>query len=332
MDLIKGCAACVFQNITFMIPAGLLYMLVRDLLGGGVSGARTAFYIAGCVVCVGLILLSTWFQYNATYFATYTESGVRRITLAEKLRKIPLSFFGKKDLADLTSTIMADCTFLEQSFSHFIPELFGSIKTHPAEQIKAWLAEAGLEICGYHTQVAEIREDIDAVIAYNRTLGNRFVIVPAPAGPMSTAAEWHAFSRELNGYKNTFAAAGFRFGFHSHRNEVLPVDDGSLPWDIVAADTDDDFILQIDMGNTLSGGVRPEELYKKYASRGITVHYKPYSLETGFDAVIGTDDIDWNGIIAVTKSVPACEWAIVEHEKGVLSDVAKCAEALRKMI
>lgn len=100
MDLIKGCAACVFQNITFMIPAGLLYMLVRDLLGGGVSGARTAFYIAGCVVCVGLILLSTWFQYNATYFATYTESGVRRITLAEKLRKIPLSFFGKKDLAD----------------------------------------------------------------------------------------------------------------------------------------------------------------------------------------------------------------------------------------
>ena len=137
-------------------------------------------------------------------------------------------------------------------------ELFGSIKTHPAEQLKAWLEEAGLEICGYHTQVAEIREDIDAVIAYNRTLGNRFVIVPAPAGPMSTAEEWVAFSRELNGYKAAFADAGFRFGFHSHRNEVLPVDDGSLPWDIVAANTDDDVILQIDMGNTLSGGVRPE--------------------------------------------------------------------------
>lgn len=86
-------------------------------------------------------------------------------------------------------------------------ELFGSIKTHPAEQLKAWLEEAGLEICGYHTQVAEIREDIDAVIAYNRTLGNRFVIVPAPAGPMSTAEEWVAFSRELNGYKAAFADA-----------------------------------------------------------------------------------------------------------------------------
>ena len=122
-DLIKGCFACVLQNISFMFPVGLLYCMVSDLMNGGVPESRLPFYIVGCILCVGLILLTTYFQYNATYFATYTESGVRRITLAERLRKIPLSFFGKKDLADLTSTIMADCTFLEQSFSHFIPEL-----------------------------------------------------------------------------------------------------------------------------------------------------------------------------------------------------------------
>lgn len=126
-DLIKGCFACVLQNISFMFPVGLLYCMVSDLMNGDVPESRLPFYIVGCILCVGLILLTTYFQYNATYFATYTESGVRRITLAERLRKIPLSFFGKKDLADLTSTIMADCTFLEQSFSHFIPELAGSI-------------------------------------------------------------------------------------------------------------------------------------------------------------------------------------------------------------
>ena len=126
-DLIKGCLACVLQNLSFMFPVGLLYYLISDLMNGGVPGGKTPFYVAGCVVCMGLILLTTFFQYNATYFATYKESGIRRITLAEHLRKIPLSFFGKKDLADLTSTIMADCTFLEQSFSHFIPELAGSI-------------------------------------------------------------------------------------------------------------------------------------------------------------------------------------------------------------
>ena len=126
-DLIKGCIACVFQNITFMFPVGLLYSLVGDLMSGGIPAGKVAFYAVGCAACVGLILLSTYLQYNATYFATYVESGVRRITLAEQLRKIPLSFFGKKDLADLTSTIMADCTYLEQSFSHFIPELAGSV-------------------------------------------------------------------------------------------------------------------------------------------------------------------------------------------------------------
>lgn len=126
-DLIKGCLACVLQNLSLMFPVGLLYYMVSDLMNGGVSGGKIPFYVAGCVVCIGLILLTTFFQYNATYFATYKESGVRRITLAEHLRKIPLSFFGKKDLADLTSTIMADCTFLEQSFSHFIPELAGLI-------------------------------------------------------------------------------------------------------------------------------------------------------------------------------------------------------------
>ncbi len=126
-DLIKGCIACALQNLAFMLPVSLLYFLVRDLLNGGVQSGRIAFYLVGCVIAVGLILLTTWFQYNATYFATYIESGVRRITLAEKLRKIPLSFFGKKDLADLTSTVMADCAFLETAFSHFIPELVGSI-------------------------------------------------------------------------------------------------------------------------------------------------------------------------------------------------------------
>lgn len=126
-DLVKGCLACVLQNISFMFPVGILYSLVSDLLNGGNVKDKTAFYVIGCLFCIALILLTTWFQYNATYFATYTESGIRRISLAEKLRKIPLSFFGKKDLADLTSTIMADCTFLEQSFSHFIPELAGSI-------------------------------------------------------------------------------------------------------------------------------------------------------------------------------------------------------------
>ena len=124
--LVKGVLACAFQNMAFMLPTGLLYLLVKDLLAGSTSG-RTAFYLLGCAACFVLILLTTWFQYNGTYFTTYQESGTRRLTLAERLRKLPLSFFGKRDLADLTSTIMADCEVLEKDCSHFIPGLFGSL-------------------------------------------------------------------------------------------------------------------------------------------------------------------------------------------------------------
>ena len=125
--LVKGIIACAFQNLAFMLPTSLLYFLVADMMDGGVTGGRIRFYVGGIAVCFALILLTTWFQYNNTYFTTYEESGKRRLSLAERLRKLPLSFFGKRDLADLTSTIMADCEVLEKTCSHFIPGLFGSL-------------------------------------------------------------------------------------------------------------------------------------------------------------------------------------------------------------
>ena len=127
VDLIKGCIACVFQDISFMLPVGLLYSFVIDLMNRGVNGSRIAFYAVGALACLVLIFIVTYFQYNATYLATYVESGVRRVSLAEQLRKIPLSFFGKKDLADLTNSIMGDCATLETAFSHYVPALAGSL-------------------------------------------------------------------------------------------------------------------------------------------------------------------------------------------------------------
>ena len=127
VGLIKGVIACAFQNIAFMLPTGLLYKLVSDLMTKGTLEGTAPLYIIGCVITFALILFTTWFQYNNTYFTTYEESGKRRLSLAERFRRLPLSFFGKRDLADLTSTIMSDCEVLEKTCSHFIPGLFGSL-------------------------------------------------------------------------------------------------------------------------------------------------------------------------------------------------------------
>ena len=125
-DLITGVVACTLQDISFMCPVTLLYLFVKDLLANNLKD-KTLFYVIGAVVCLIIVFTITLWQYNSTFLATYVETGTRRIALAEKLRKIPLSFFSKKDLADLTSTIMADCTYLETAFSHFIPPFAGSM-------------------------------------------------------------------------------------------------------------------------------------------------------------------------------------------------------------
>lgn len=126
-DMVKAFFACVLSNLALMVPVMLLYCLISDLLDGGVPDGKNVFYIVGVVIALALIMLTCYFQYNATFFATYVESGVRRLTLAEKLRKIPLSFFGKKDLSDLTSVLMSDCATLEGGLSHWVPEFIGSI-------------------------------------------------------------------------------------------------------------------------------------------------------------------------------------------------------------
>lgn len=126
-DMVRAFLACILHNLSLMVPVVLLYNLISDLLGGGISNGKSTFYIAGLVLALGLIMLTCYIQYNATFFATYVESGVRRLSLAEKLRKIPLSFFGKKDLSDLTTVLMADCATLESGLSHWVPEFVGSV-------------------------------------------------------------------------------------------------------------------------------------------------------------------------------------------------------------
>ena len=148
-DMVKAFSACILHNLSLMVPVVLLYNLVGDLLGGGIPEGKSTFYIAGLAMALGLIMLTYYIQYNATFFATYVESGVRRLSLAEKLRKIPLSFFGKKDLSDLTTVLMADCATLEGGLSHWVPEFIGSL-------ISTLLIAAGLFVFDWRMALASL--------------------------------------------------------------------------------------------------------------------------------------------------------------------------------
>ena len=126
-DMVKAFVTVTLANLVLMFPVGLLYEMASYLLKGEVPTGQKGFFIGGIAVVLVLIALTTLFQYRATFLSTYIESGVRRRALAEKLRRLPLSFFGKKDLSDLTNAIMSDCALIEIASSHWIPELIGAM-------------------------------------------------------------------------------------------------------------------------------------------------------------------------------------------------------------
>ncbi len=126
-DMIKACISVTITNMSFMMSAGVLYTLISDLLGNNLTKDRLPFYIICSIAILLLIAVTNFIQYNMTFLTTYKESGVRRTSLAERLRRLPLSYFGKKNLSDLTQNILGDCAQIETASSHWIPEIIGAL-------------------------------------------------------------------------------------------------------------------------------------------------------------------------------------------------------------
>ena len=123
-DFVKAVIWCFVCNISLMLPVGVVIGTIQYLMNaletGGDSMDQIWLYTGLGVVTVVMLFVLHYFQYASLYLATYKESASRRVSLAETLRKLPLSFFGNRDLSDLTSTMISDCSSLDQMFSHYI--------------------------------------------------------------------------------------------------------------------------------------------------------------------------------------------------------------------
>lgn len=130
-DLKKAIFSCTVANLGLMFPVGLLLFVVMELLepffGGESRNLNVWLYTGLAALLLVVIFVLQLYQYRTTFLTAYEQSAKRRISLAEKLRILPLSFFGKRDLAELSTTLMRDCTSLEAVFSHSIPELFAGL-------------------------------------------------------------------------------------------------------------------------------------------------------------------------------------------------------------
>lgn len=131
-DLLKGVWWTTLLDIALMLPVVLTFLFLDDWLGpvlapGSDTAHGLAYYSAMGLAFMAVMYAIAVKQYRSTYTSVYGESANRRIALAEELRKLPLAFFGEKNLSDLTATIMDDCTDLEHTFSHSVPQLMASL-------------------------------------------------------------------------------------------------------------------------------------------------------------------------------------------------------------
>ena len=215
-------------------------------------------------------------------------------------------------------------------------EGFGGLD-RPVEQVKAILDETGIQLIGWHSSIDVFSpENLKNTLAYHKTLGVKTLVVPGlPQEMTCSAAAWHATAARFREISKILADEGMATGYHNHFTEFTPVD-GEIPWDILATETDDSFILQIDNGNAMHGGADPLHYLKKYPGRARTFHFKPYSLTKGFDVVPGEDDVPWAETVAELKKQGKTEWVIAEYETEVLftdtEGIRVCYDNLSKFL
>ena len=126
----RGIFWTTLTNLITMAGMGFLFLVMAGFVEHLASGADLPDalpIVGGLLVFFVLLFASNWQQYYYSYCIFYEECGNQRIEIAERLRKLPLSFFGRRDLADLTETIMGDVQAMEHAYSHVLGELWGAI-------------------------------------------------------------------------------------------------------------------------------------------------------------------------------------------------------------
>jgi sugar phosphate isomerase/epimerase len=202
-----------------------------------------------------------------------------------------------------------------------------------AKTLRALLDDVGLKCCGTHTGLETLLGDnLARTIEFNKTLGNRFLIVPGLSKKYTESrAAWQKTADLFNELVEKVQPHGMRVGYHNHTIEFKELD-GELPWDTFFGRARKEVVMQFDTGNAMHGGGDATVYLKKYPGRAATVHLKAFSKKKG-NALMGDDELPWKEIFHLCETIGGTEWYIVEYESDAyppLVSVEKTLEVLRR--
>jgi sugar phosphate isomerase/epimerase len=187
--------------------------------------------------------------------------------------------------------------------------------------VKSALKDTGLEIAGWHVAINRMMGDeLEKTLDFQSEIGNRAIVVPwLPPEMRNTADDWKRNAELFNAFYEKAAARGMTLGYHNHDFEFRPLDEsGTCGWDIFANLTHPGIVLQLDNGNAMAGGADPVQVLRTYSGRGRTLHLKPYSHTTGYDCMVGQDDLPWKAFFEEAERQDVTEWYIAEYESAAM--------------
>lgn len=211
---------------------------------------------------------------------------------------------------------------------------FAGYYERTAQELKQLLDDHGLVCAGTHTGLKTVEGDeLARTIEFNRTLGNRNLIVPGlPAERRGGPAVWRENAKLFNELAERVSGTEMRVGYHNHGHEFQEAD-GEVPWDVFGTETRPEVILQMDLGNAMHGGADPVPYLRKFAKKAVTVHLKDHDPEND-KALLGEGKLNWDEVFAICEGTGTTEWYIVEQESYAyppLECVRRCRENLRTM-
>ena len=202
-----------------------------------------------------------------------------------------------------------------------------------AKELRKMQDDNGLKCCGTHTGLNTLSDDaFDATVEFNKTIGNKYLIVPHMSREYIGSVEAVLKTAKLyDKLAEKAKAHDMVVGYHAHGGDFRKLED-TTPWELLFDNTSKNVSMQMDVGNCLGGGGDPYALLKKYPGRSKTIHLK----EHGGDrkTVIGGGNVDWKQVFEICESTGGTQWYIVEHERGAdgaVENVARCLANLKKM-
>ena len=211
---------------------------------------------------------------------------------------------------------------------------FAGYYDRSAAELRKLLDDLGLKAAGTHIGLETLMGDeLKRTVEFNRTLGNRFLIVPGlPQERRNSRAAWLETARIMNEVAQKVEPAEMRVGYHNHWIEFQPLE-GEMPWDTFFGAAKPEVVMQFDTGNAMHGGADPLTYLTRYPGRATTVHIKEFS-KAGKPTVVGEGDVPWADVFRLCETTAATEWYIIEQEQypyPPLESCRRCLENMRKM-